>query len=69
MAQVLKYGALSANLVSEEPIDEVLFQSYPQRDSIRWGACEAWRLRAPWGGRVCVCVWKGGIVWELDTSF
>lgn len=30
-AQVLKYGALSANIITEEPIDMVLHESYPNR--------------------------------------
>ena len=29
--QVLKYGAMSANIVTEEPIDMVLHESYPNR--------------------------------------
>jgi len=32
---VLKYGALSANTVTEEPIDMVLFESYAERDMIK----------------------------------
>jgi len=32
---ILKYGALSANTVTEEPIDMVLFESYAERDSIK----------------------------------
>ena len=31
---VLKFGALSANIVTEEPIDMVLHESYPNRDSL-----------------------------------
>ena len=31
---VLKYGALSANIVTEEPIDMVLHDSYPYKDSL-----------------------------------
>ena len=31
LAQVLKYGAMSANIVTEEPIDMVLHESYPNR--------------------------------------
>jgi hypothetical protein len=30
-AQVLKYGAMSANIITEEPIDMVLHESYPNR--------------------------------------
>lgn len=32
---VLKYGALSANTVTEEPIDMVLYESYAERDSLK----------------------------------
>lgn len=32
--QVLKYGALSANTITEEPIDMVLHESYPNRDTV-----------------------------------
>ncbi|PRW57643.1 plasma-membrane proton-efflux P-type ATPase isoform B [Chlorella sorokiniana] len=31
---VLKYGAMSANIVTEEPIDMVLHESYPNRDTL-----------------------------------
>lgn len=31
---LLKYGALSANIVTEEPIDMVLHESYPNRDTL-----------------------------------
>ncbi|RMZ54903.1 hypothetical protein APUTEX25_000420 [Auxenochlorella protothecoides] len=31
---VLKFGALSANIVTEEPIDMVLHESYPERDTL-----------------------------------
>lgn len=32
---VLKYGALSANIVTEEPIDMVLYESYAEREFIK----------------------------------
>ncbi len=35
-AQVLKYGAMSANIITEEPIDMVLHESYPNR----WAAVQ-----------------------------
>lgn len=41
--QVLKYGALSANTITEEPIDMVLHESYPNRCVRRRSA--GWRLR------------------------
>ena len=31
---VLKYGAMSANIVTEEPIDMVLHESYAARDEL-----------------------------------
>lgn len=34
--EVLKYGAMSANIITEEPIDMVLHESYPNRDTL-WG--------------------------------
>lgn len=35
-AQILKHAALSANLASEEPIDVVMHNCYPGRDTL-WG--------------------------------
>lgn len=32
--EVIKYGALSANIVTEEPIDMVLHESYPEKDTL-----------------------------------
>jgi len=32
---VLKYGALSANIVTEEPIDMVMYESYADRDNLK----------------------------------
>ena len=31
---MLKYGALSANIITEEPIDMVLHESYPNNDTL-----------------------------------
>ena len=32
--QVLRYGAMSANIVTEEPIDMVLHESYAGKDTL-----------------------------------
>jgi hypothetical protein len=42
--QVLKFGALSANIVSEEPIDLVLHEACTERDTI-W---TEWEKVRPW---------------------
>ncbi len=34
ITEVLKLGALSANTITEEPIDMVLFESYPEAVSV-----------------------------------
>ena len=33
-AEIMKMGALSANTITEEPIDMVLWESYPDRVSV-----------------------------------
>nr|P54210.1 RecName: Full=Plasma membrane ATPase; AltName: Full=Proton pump [Dunaliella acidophila]AAB49042.1 plasma membrane proton ATPase [Dunaliella acidophila] len=33
--EVMKFGALSANIITEEPIDMVLWESYPEREKLK----------------------------------
>ena len=37
-AQILKHAALSANLAGEEPIDKVMHNCYPGKDTL-WQVC------------------------------
>ena len=35
IAEVMKYAALSANTITEEPIDVVLFEAHPESDKLK----------------------------------
>lgn len=61
--EVLKLGALSANTVTEEPIDVVLFDSYP--DAVSLGLCSPLGLSLP----ACKQQLKHASVWpELPCT-